>query len=67
MMLGMDKQHDGHARIRIITFQIKNDMGLVFCTSSCTGHLNCMIEIVSTLITSIVPQLWMKQNGMDPL
>jgi hypothetical protein len=56
-MLGMDKQHDGHARIRIITFQIKNDMGLVFCTSSCTGHLNCMIEIVSTLITSIVPQL----------
>jgi hypothetical protein len=38
-MVGMDKQHDGHAWTRTITLCIKNDIGLTFRTSSCVGHL----------------------------
>jgi hypothetical protein len=40
-MVGMDKQHNGHAWTKTITSHIKNDMGLTFCTSSCIGHLHC--------------------------
>jgi hypothetical protein len=38
LMVGMDKQHDGHAWTKSITLHIKNDMGLTFCTSSYVGH-----------------------------
>jgi hypothetical protein len=41
LMVGMDKRHDGHAWTKTITSYIKNDMGLMFCTSSCVGHLRC--------------------------
>jgi hypothetical protein len=38
LMVGRDKQHDGHAWTKSITLHIKNDMGLTFCTSSYVGH-----------------------------
>ena len=41
LLRGMDKRHDGHAWTRTITSNIKNDMGLTFRTSSCSGHLKC--------------------------
>jgi hypothetical protein len=41
LMVGMDKQHDGHTWTKTITFYIKNDMGLKFYTSSCVGHFYC--------------------------
>jgi hypothetical protein len=41
LMVGMDKQHDGHVWIRTSTSHIKNDMGLTFCSFSCVGHLRC--------------------------
>jgi hypothetical protein len=41
LMVGMDKQNDGHAWTRTNTFHIKNDMGLTFHTASYVGHLCC--------------------------
>ena len=41
MMHGMDKHHDGHAWTRRVTFNIKNDMSLKFCTSTCIGQFHC--------------------------
>ena len=41
LLRGMDRRHDGHAWTRTITSNIKNDMGLTFRTSSCSGHLRC--------------------------
>jgi hypothetical protein len=38
MMHGMDKLQDGHARTKIVTSNIKSDMSLTFCTSTCIGH-----------------------------
>jgi hypothetical protein len=40
-MRGMDKHHDGHAWTKTITSNIKNDMNLTFCISTCVGHLRC--------------------------
>ena len=36
---GMDRSYDGHAWSRTITSNIHNDPKLLFCTSSCLGHL----------------------------
>ena len=41
MMYGMDKCHDGHAWTKTVTSNIKSDMNLMFCTSTCIGHLCC--------------------------
>ena len=41
MMHGMDKHHDGHAWTKTITSNIKSDVRLIFCTSTCIGHLQC--------------------------
>ena len=41
LLRGMDKRHNGHAWTCTITSNIKNDMGLTFRTSSCSGHLRC--------------------------
>jgi hypothetical protein len=41
MMHGMDKRHDGHAWTKTVTSNIKCDMSLTFCTSTCIGHLRC--------------------------
>ena len=41
LLKGMDRRHNGHAWTRTITSNIKNDMGLTFHTSSCSGHLRC--------------------------
>jgi hypothetical protein len=41
MMHGMDKRHDGHAWTKTVTSNIKSDMSLTFCTSTCIGHLHC--------------------------
>jgi hypothetical protein len=41
MMHGMDKHHDGHAWTKTVTSNIKNDMSLTFCTSTCIGHIRC--------------------------
>jgi hypothetical protein len=41
LMHGMDKRHDGHAWTKIVTSHIKNDMSLMFRTSTCVGHLRC--------------------------
>ena len=38
---GMDRRYDGHAWYRTITSNIQNDLKLLFCTSSCLGHLRC--------------------------
>jgi hypothetical protein len=38
-MVGMDKRHDGHVWTRTSTSYIKNDMGLMFRSASCIGHL----------------------------
>jgi hypothetical protein len=38
---GMDKHYDGHAWTRTHTSNIVNDLGLIFRTSSCCGHLRC--------------------------
>ena len=37
----MDKYLDGHAWTRTHTSNIVNDLGLIFRTSSCCGHLRC--------------------------
>jgi hypothetical protein len=37
----MDKRHDGHAWTKTVTSNIKSDMCLTFCTSTCVGHLRC--------------------------
>jgi hypothetical protein len=39
LMVGMDKRHDGHVWTRTCTSHIKNDMGLMFRSASCIGHL----------------------------
>jgi hypothetical protein len=41
MMLGMDKRHDGHAWTKTVTSNIKSNMSLTFCTSTCIGHVHC--------------------------
>ena len=41
MMHGMDKRHDGHAWTKTVTSNIKSDVSLTFCTSTCIGHLRC--------------------------
>jgi hypothetical protein len=41
LMMRMDKQHDGHVWTRTSTSHIKNDMGLMFRSASCIGHLRC--------------------------
>jgi hypothetical protein len=41
MMHGMDKRHDGHAWTKTVTSNVKSDMNLTFCTSTCIGHLHC--------------------------
>ena len=38
---GMSKQYDGHAWCRTMTTNIKNDFGLTYRKSTCTGHLQC--------------------------
>ena len=40
-MHGMDKHHDGHAWTKTVTSNIKSDVSLTFCTSTCIGHLRC--------------------------
>ena len=40
-MDGMDKRYDGHVWTKTQTTNITNDMGLVFCSSTCVGHLQC--------------------------
>jgi hypothetical protein len=40
-MDGMDKQYDGHVWTRTQTTNITNDVGLVFRSSTCVGHLQC--------------------------
>lgn len=37
----MDRRYDGHAWTRTITSNIKNELKLIFWTSSCLGHLHC--------------------------
>ena len=41
MMHGIDKRHDGHAWTKTVTSNIKSDMSLTFCTSTCISHLYC--------------------------
>ena len=41
MMHGMDKRHDSHAWTKTVTSNIKSDVRLTFCTSTCIGHLRC--------------------------
>ena len=41
LMHGIDKHHDGHAWTKTIKSHMKNDMSLMFCTSTCIGHLRC--------------------------
>jgi hypothetical protein len=41
LMHGMDKRHDGHAWTKTVISNIKSDMSLTFCTSTCIGHLRC--------------------------
>ena len=38
---GMSKQYDGHTWCRTMTTNIKNDFGLTYRKSTCTGHLQC--------------------------
>ena len=40
MKYGMDKHHDGHAWTKTVTSNIKSDMNLTFCTSTCIGHFH---------------------------
>ena len=40
-LCGMDRRYDGHAWSRTITSYIGNDLNLLFCMSSCLGHLHC--------------------------
>ena len=44
-MDGMHKCYDGHVRTKTqitnISNNINNDLGLVFCSSICVGHLEC--------------------------
>lgn len=40
-MDGMSKQYDGHTWCKTITTNIKNEFGLTYRRSSCTGHLEC--------------------------
>ena len=37
----MDKHHDGHPWTKTVISNIKNNINLTFCTSSCTCHLCC--------------------------
>ena len=39
LMVGMDKRHNRHAWIKIVILYVKNDMNLMFCISSCMGHV----------------------------
>jgi hypothetical protein len=41
MMHGVDKRHDGHAWIKTVTSNIKNDKSLTFRRSTYIGHLRC--------------------------
>jgi hypothetical protein len=47
LMVDMDKRHDGHVWTRTCTSHIKNDMGLMFRSASCVGHLYCDNQIAS--------------------
>jgi hypothetical protein len=38
---GMDKQYDGHVWTKTQTTNITNDVGLIFRSSTCVGHLQC--------------------------
>ena len=38
---GMDRRYDSHAWSCTITFDIQNDLKLLFRASSCLGHLRC--------------------------
>jgi len=40
-MEGMDKRYDGHVWTKTQTTNISNELGLVFRTSTCVGHLEC--------------------------
>ena len=40
-MDGMDKRYDGHVWTKTQTTNINNDLGLVFRSSICVGHLEC--------------------------
>ena len=40
-MDGMDKRFDGHVWTKTQTTNITNDLGLVFRSSTCVGHLEC--------------------------
>ena len=40
-MDGMSKQYDGHTWCKTMTTNIKNEYGLTYRKSSCTGHLQC--------------------------
>ena len=37
----MDKRYDGHDWMKTQTPNISNDLGLVFLSSTCVGHLEC--------------------------
>ena len=41
LMVGMDKQHNGHIWTRTSTSHIKSNMGLTFHSASSIGHLHC--------------------------
>ena len=49
---GMDKCYDSYVWTKTQTTNITNDMGLVFCSSICVGHLQCQIlsEITSNVL-----------------
>jgi hypothetical protein len=40
-MDGMDKRYNGHAWIKTQITNISNNLGFVFCSSTCVGHLQC--------------------------
>ena len=40
-MDGMEKQYDDHTWCKTMTTNVKNDYGLKFWKSACTGHLQC--------------------------
>ena len=37
----MNKHYYNHVWTKTLTINITNDLGLVFCSSICVGHLQC--------------------------
>jgi hypothetical protein len=68
LILGIDKQHNGHAKTKIITSHITNDIGLMFCTYHCMNHL-CYDNQDYKYLTCIHHMLHVyetKWNGFSP-